>query len=90
MKISDKVLADLIYALKGYKANGINDPWLLSDGSIVEPLDTLVELQQLRKRIKNARPKETAFTHDFLNTEELAIYNRGYECAKKDILGGLE
>lgn len=48
-KISDKILSDLIYALKGYKANGIYDPWLMSDGTIVEPLDVLIELQEFRR-----------------------------------------
>lgn len=51
-KIDDKALDDLIYGLKGYKANGIVDPWVLSDGTIIEPLDVLIELRELRKNPK--------------------------------------
>lgn len=47
-KVSDKVLDILINGLASYKAAGIVDPWVLDNGKIVEPLDVLKELKELR------------------------------------------
>lgn len=47
-KVSDENLAILIDGLAQYKQAGIVDPWVLDDGTMVEPLDILIELQELR------------------------------------------
>ena len=57
-KVTDYNLDDLIYGLKGYKANGVVDPWLLSDGTIIEPLDVLIELRELRKKLATHPKRE--------------------------------
>jgi hypothetical protein len=51
-KISDESLKILIEGLETYKANGTIDPWVLSDGTLIEPLDALKELQEWRKHEK--------------------------------------
>lgn len=48
--ISDEHLAILIEGLRDYKARGVVDPWVLEDGSIIEPLEALEELRELRKQ----------------------------------------
>ena len=49
MKISDKHLNILIEGLTQYKKEGIWDPWVLEDGTTIEPLDVLVELKEFRE-----------------------------------------
>lgn len=49
-RVSDADLEILICGLSDYKKQGVIDPWLLDDGTTIEPLDVLVELQELRKR----------------------------------------
>lgn len=46
--IASEDLDALIEGLQQYKDQGVVDPWLLSDGTIIEPLDVLIELQALR------------------------------------------
>lgn len=48
-RITDATLSDMIDSLQAYKDKGVVDPWYLSDGRIVEPLDILRELQEFRK-----------------------------------------
>jgi len=48
--LTDENLQILIDGLTLYKANGVVDPWVLKDGTIIEPLDVLLELKQLRKK----------------------------------------
>lgn len=47
-KISGPDLDALIEGLKEYKRRGVVDPWVLSDGTTIEPLDALEELRELR------------------------------------------
>lgn len=49
MKITDKHLHILIEGLQAYKDDGVIDPWVLADGTLIEPLDVLRELSELRK-----------------------------------------
>jgi len=49
-RISDGDLQLLIDGLTEYKKDGVIDPWLLGDGRIIEPLDVLLELQELRSQ----------------------------------------
>ena len=49
MKISNKHLDILIKGLTQYKKEGIRDPWVLDDGTTIEPLDALVELKAFRE-----------------------------------------
>lgn len=51
-KVSDENLEILIEGLEEYKAKGVFDPWVLEDGTIIEPLDVLKELQDLREMIE--------------------------------------
>lgn len=46
--VSDQNLQILIDGLSSYKKQGVVDPWVLEDGTIIEPLDVLLELQELR------------------------------------------
>lgn len=50
MKVSDEQLAVLIQGLQEYKDQGVVDPWILDDGTKIEPLDVLRELQDARGR----------------------------------------
>lgn len=47
-KITDQELSILINGLTDHKRKGVIDPWVLADGAIIEPLDVLLELQELR------------------------------------------
>jgi len=49
IKISDENLDVLIEGLTVYKDNGIDDPWVLGDDRIIQPLDVLIELRELRQ-----------------------------------------
>lgn len=51
MKVSDQALATLIASLEQYKAEGVIDPWLLSDGTVIEPLDVLTDLRHQRSKM---------------------------------------
>lgn len=51
-KVSDENLEILIEGLEEYKSQGVFDPWVLEDGTIVEPLHVLKELQDLRELIE--------------------------------------
>lgn len=48
-KVSDRNLTLLILGLRAYKEAGVIDPWVLSDGTVIEPLDILVELRSFRQ-----------------------------------------
>lgn len=48
-KTSDATLETLIAGLEEYKNAGVVDPWILSDGTKVEPLEILKELLWWRK-----------------------------------------
>lgn len=50
-EISQEHLAVLIQSLEDYKGKGIIDPWVLNDGTIIEPLDVLKELKLRRSDI---------------------------------------
>ena len=52
-RISNEELDILIESLMVYKAQGVNDPWLLSDGTVIEPLDVLWELRAFRNLYPN-------------------------------------
>lgn len=52
-KVSDKNLAILIEGLQEYKKDGVIDPWVLGDGTIIEPLNILIELKELRRKNVN-------------------------------------
>lgn len=47
-RITNTDLNALIEGLAEYKDHGVIDPWILSDGTTIEPLDILVELKELR------------------------------------------
>lgn len=49
-KISNKNLEILIAGLSQYRKDGVNDPWIISDGTMIQPLDVLIELRELRKK----------------------------------------
>lgn len=51
-RVSDEKLDVLISGLQKFKARGVVDPWVLSDGTVVEPLDILIELKELRNAKK--------------------------------------
>lgn len=53
---SDKDLDLLIAGLRQYARAGVRDPWLLSDGRVIEPLDVLCELRALRRALDRAMP----------------------------------
>lgn len=50
-KLTNENLSHLIKGLKEYKSKGLADPWILSDGTIIEPLDVCIELQKLRQNL---------------------------------------
>jgi len=50
-KISNKNLDELILGLKEYKVLGVKDPWIFSDGTVIEPLSVLLELKKLRTNL---------------------------------------
>lgn len=56
-RITDENLDALIFSLAAYKEQGIVDPWILDDGTEIQPLDTLMELQEWRN---NARARKNA------------------------------
>lgn len=47
-KVSDENLDILIAGLTDYRLEGIVDPWVLSNGMVIDPLDVLTELKELR------------------------------------------
>jgi hypothetical protein len=49
MKVNNENLDILIEGLSEYKKKGVIDPWVLDDGTTIEPLDVLIELRELRK-----------------------------------------
>ena len=49
LKVSNENLDILVSGLQEYKVNGVTDPWVLDDGTIIEPLDVLIELKELRR-----------------------------------------
>ena len=51
-RISDADLEVLIVSLQAYKRTGVIDPWVYSDGHVVDPLDVLLELRDLRGAAK--------------------------------------
>jgi len=57
MRISDEILNILIEGLQEYKKEGVNDPWILEGGIRIEPLDVLIELRELRKKIRRENEK---------------------------------
>ena len=52
--ITDAQLDTLIDGLEAYAKSGVSDPWLLSDGTVIEPLHVLYELRAWRKQISTA------------------------------------
>ena len=51
MKISDEQLELLICSLEEYKKQGVYDPWIVSDGTVIQPLDVLKDLRDARETI---------------------------------------
>lgn len=51
-KVSDENLQILIDGLQEYKDKGTIDPWILSDGTIIEPLDVLAVKKEKEKSFK--------------------------------------
>ena len=49
-KIKIEDLDILIESLNEYKKSGVVDPWVLSDDTIIQPLDVLIELRELRNK----------------------------------------
>ena len=49
--VSDLHLTTLIEGLTQYRLQGIRDPWVLSDGTEIDPLHVLVELRAYRKAV---------------------------------------
>lgn len=49
-RISNKNLDSLIEGLEFFKAKGVIDPWVFSDGTKIEPLDVLKELRDWRTK----------------------------------------
>lgn len=56
-KVSHQDLDTLIEGLEDCKRRGIIDPWMLSDGTTIEPLEVLKELKELRKQIEEYEQK---------------------------------
>ena len=54
--ISTEALTILIEGLEGYKQRGIIDPWVLGDGTMIEPLAVLQELRQYRNGCAGLNP----------------------------------
>lgn len=50
-KVSSRNLNTLIEGLQSFKDKGVIDPWILDDGTKIEPLDVLKELIFLREAI---------------------------------------
>jgi len=48
--VSDEDLGTLINGLSYFKQQGIVDPWVLDDGTTIEPLEVILELQRLRQQ----------------------------------------
>ena len=69
-KITDEMLATLIEGLKEYKAKGVVDPWLLDSGETIEPLDALLELQELRSDV--AKLEEDLYNEEETHTQEVS------------------
>ena len=59
-KITDENLQIIIEGLEDYKDDGIIDPWVLDNGEIIEPLDVLLELKELRDK------QGISFSHQLL------------------------
>lgn len=55
--ISSQDLNTLIEGLEECQANGVVDPWLLSNGTVIQPLDLLRELRALRQRVAELEQK---------------------------------
>lgn len=51
-RVSNEQLGVLIEGLHSYRDAGVIDPWVLEDGTIIEPLAVLEELQELREAAK--------------------------------------
>ena len=49
--ISDEDLDTLIQGLEDYRERGVVDPWLLSNGKVLDPLAVLHELRELRTKL---------------------------------------
>lgn len=58
MTVSDEHLEALINGLTAYKKDGVVDPWVLSDGTIIEPLDILKELRVWREYCGTYNPRK--------------------------------
>lgn len=50
MSITNENLDILIEGLQKYADKGVVDPWYLSNGDIIQPLEALKELKELRSR----------------------------------------
>ena len=51
-RVSNKKLHILLEGLQQHKDAGIKDPWVLSDGTKIEPLDVLKDLYDERQKNK--------------------------------------
>lgn len=49
--MTNELLDLLIQSLQEYADSGVYDPWFLSDGSTVQPLDVLKELRVYRRAL---------------------------------------
>lgn len=48
--MTDEQLDTLIAGLQEYADDGVIDPWVLDDGSVIQPLDALKELKTYRTK----------------------------------------
>lgn len=55
-RVSDQNLDILITALDAYAHQGVYDPWYLSNGDVVQPLDVLKELRAAREQYPDLKP----------------------------------
>jgi len=82
--ISSSDLNVLIRSLQEYKAQGVSDPWVLSDGTKIEPLDALLELKELRGGSAKILKEITPALDDFSKSANLLI-KAGFEGTGKEI-----
>lgn len=49
--LTDENLSALIQGLEDYRNAGVYDPWILDNGTSIDPLEVLYELRSFRKAL---------------------------------------
>ncbi len=87
--INQNHLDALIAGLTEYKNEGVIDPWVLADGTHIEPLDVLHELDSSRKALEYAVKIIESYQLDIRNEGlDLNGFCQGviYKCALAQIM----